>query len=134
MRALFVVSVAVPLAAVTGCKKDEASSAAAKAPAVVTAPATAGTVGSDGVRRIPVEANAKGFTPDRIAGKAGEKLDLVFTRTDDTECISQVKADGKTYDLPKDKPVEVALVTPASGELGFACGMDMYKGAVVVAP
>lgn len=115
-----------------GCKKDD--SAPAK-PAAATAPVTLGTVGADGVRRIPIEASAKGYVPDHIAGKPGEKLGLVFTRTDDTECIAQVKTpDGKLVDLPKGKAVEVAVTVPATGEVGFACGMDMFHGVVVATP
>ena len=114
----------------SGCKKEEAAEAK-PAPAALTL----GTVGADGVRRIPVEANAKGYAPDHIAGKPGEKLGLVFTRTDDTECISQLKvANGKLVDLPKGKAVEIAVTVPASGEVGFACGMDMYRGVIVATP
>jgi plastocyanin domain-containing protein len=59
----------------------------------------------------------------------------VFTRTADSECISQLKApDGKLVDLPKGKAVDVAVTVPASGELGFACGMDMFHGSIVAAP
>lgn len=35
-------------------------------------------------------------------------------------------------DLPLDKAVSVDLTMPASGSLGFQCGMGMYKGAVLV--
>jgi len=57
---------------------------------------------------------------------------LVFTRTVDSTCISQLKTpEGKLVDLPKGTPVEVAVTVPATGEVGFACGMDMFHGAVV---
>ncbi len=99
------------------------------------APVTAGKVEADGVRRIDVTANQDGYTPDRIAGRPGEKLLLVFKRTFESECISQLKTpDGKLVDLPLDKPVEVAVTVPQSGELGFACGMDMFKGTIVAQP
>jgi plastocyanin domain-containing protein len=99
------------------------------------APVTAGTVAADGVRRIDVEANTKGYNPERIAGKPGEKLMLVFKRTVDAECLAQLKTpDGKVVDLPMNKPVEVAVTVPASGELTFACGMDMFKGTIVAQP
>jgi plastocyanin domain-containing protein len=95
-------------------------------------PVTAGTVGADGVRRVAIEANTKGYQPDRIGGKPGEKLVLVFTRTADSTCIAQLKTpDGKLVDLPKGAPVEVAVTVPQTGELGFACGMDMVHGSVV---
>jgi plastocyanin domain-containing protein len=113
-------------ALVAACKKD------AKVEPAKTAPATAGTVGTDGVRRIAIEANVEGYRPERIGGKPGEKLMLVFTRTADAACIAQLKTpDGKLVDLPKGTPVEVAVTVPQSGEVGFACGMDMVHGAVV---
>ena len=118
----------VSIALFSACKKEEDKP---KAPPL--APAVA--VAKDGVRRIAIVANADGYTPGRIAGKPGEKLVLVFTRTIDAECISQLKTpDGKLVDLPKDKPVEVAVTVPQTGEVGFACGMDMFHGVVVAQP
>ena len=125
MRALLLCLVLV------ACKKEEPSPAAA--PPAPTAPAKPTTV--DGVRRISVEAGKEGYVPDRIAGKPGEKLTLVFTRTFDAGCISQLKTpDGKLVDLPLGKAVEVAVTVPQTGELGFACGMDMFHGVVVAHP
>ena len=116
--------------ALVACSK-KADKPAAPPPA----PVTAGTVGSDGLRHVSVEANKQGYTPDKIAGKPGEKLVLVFKRTVDAECLSQVKTpEGKLVDLPMNKPVEVALTVPETGELTFACGMDMFHGTVVAQP
>jgi len=116
-----------------GCKKgDDANSKPKVAPA---APVTAGTTDKDGVRRIEITANTEGYKPDKIMGKPGEKLMLVFTRTADSSCISQlVTPDKQTVDLPLNKPVEVAVTVPATGQVGFACGMDMFHGSVVAEP
>jgi plastocyanin domain-containing protein len=112
----------------SACKKDDA---AAKPPAPA-ATAKTGTVDKDGVRRIPITASTEGYKPDRIPGKPGEKLVLVFTRTADSTCIAQlVTPDKKTVDLPMNTPVEVAVTVPQTGEVGFACGMDMFHGTVV---
>jgi plastocyanin domain-containing protein len=113
------------LGGLAGCHKDK------KAGHEPT-PLTTGTVDAYGVRRIAIEANTKGYVPDRIGGKPGEKLDLVFTRTADSTCIAQLKTpDGKLVDLPMNKPVEIAVTVPPNGEVGFACGMDMFHGAVI---
>src|SRR3954471_18897406 len=118
--------------ALTACSK-KADDKKAAAPAA--APVTAGQVAADGIRHIPITANNEGYTPAKIAGKPGEKLVLVFTRTTDAECISQLKApDGKMVDLPMNKPTEVAVTVPQTGEVGFACGMDMFHGVVVAQP
>ena len=123
------VSLVLCLVAFTACKKDAGKPADKPA-----ATATTGTV-EGGVRKIAVTANAEGYSPDKIPGKPGEKLVLVFTRTVDASCLSQLKApDGKLVDLPLNKPVEVAVTVPQSGEVGFACGMDMFHGVVVAQP
>jgi plastocyanin domain-containing protein len=124
----FALGLVAGLGGLGGCSKDGKAKPEISEPT----PVTAGAVGSDGVRRIAIEANTKGYVPDRIGGKPGEKLTLVFTRTVDSTCIAQLKTpDGKLIDLPKGTPVEVAVTVPPSGEVGFACGMDMFHGAVI---
>jgi hypothetical protein len=114
--------------AAAGCKKESA-------PKAKEAPVTAGAVQADGARRIDVEAGMEGYRPERIVGKPGEKLLLVFKRTAEGECLAQLKSpDGKVHELPLGTPVEVPITVPASGELAFACGMDMYKGVIVAQP
>jgi plastocyanin domain-containing protein len=34
--------------------------------------------------------------------------------------------------LPLNAPVDVKVTAPPSGELAFACPMNMYRGAIVV--
>ena len=120
--------------ALMACSKKaptEDNKPAAPAPA----PVTAGTVAPDGIRHVPVAVSKDGYAPDKIAGKPGEKLVLVFTRTFDAECLSQVKMpDGKLVALPLNKPVEVAITVPQTGQVGFACGMGMFHGANVAQP
>ena len=110
-----------------GCssKKDSAP-----APGSASSAAVAAKPGEP--RKVAIEAGANGFAPDTIEGKPGEKLVLVFTRTVDGECMSQVKFAGeKPVDLPKDQAVEVPVTVPTSGKLQFACAMDMNTGVIV---
>ena len=110
---------------VAGCSKKS------EPPKAKEAPVTAGTV-TNGVRKIDIEASKDGYSPERIVGKPGEKLVLVFKRTIEADCLAQVKvADGAPVDLPMNTPVEVPVTVPQSGELAFACGMGMFKGTVV---
>ena len=103
-------------------------------PKAKEAPVTAGTV-ADGVRRIDVEAGKSGYVPERIVGKPGEKLVLVFKRTVEGECLAELKTpDGKLVQLPMNQTVEIPVTVPTSGELAFACGMDMFKGVIVAQP
>lgn len=127
MRAWLLIAIAA--LGCTKASKDEAPAATTKQPA----PVTAGTVGADGVRAVAIEATRDGYAPDRIAGKPGEKLKLVFTRRESGgECMAQLKTpEGKIVDLPLDKPFEVAVTVPADGEVKFACGMEMFFGVIV---
>lgn len=122
LRALLCVSL------LFGCKKaDEAKPA--PGPAVAAKP-------NEGPRKVPVEVNKEGYKPDKIAGKPGEKLTLVFTRTEESDCIAQVKVPkgGPAVDLPMNKAVEIAVTVPQTGEVLFTCGMDMFTGSVVADP
>ena len=97
-----------------------------------TATVTTGTVGPDGVRKVPIDVVQDGYSPDRIPGKPGEQLNLVFTRKVDGHCYEELKTpDGKLIALPKNKPIEVPVTVPKDGEVRFACGMDMLSGVVV---
>lgn len=114
---------------VAGCTKDTADAKGSSAKK--EAPVTAGTV-KDGVRRVEITANQEGYVPGRIVGKPGEKLVLAFKRTIEGECLAQLKTpDGKVIELPMNKVVDVPVTVPATGELAFACGMDMFKGTIV---
>jgi plastocyanin domain-containing protein len=124
-----VLVIALVFAAAIGCKKDDKPAKAKEAPA------SAGSVQADGVRRIEIEAGKEGYVPSKILGKPGEKLILVFTRTIEGECLAELKTPGGvTVELPMNKPVEIAVSVPADGEVAFACGMDMFKGVVVAEP
>src|SRR5207245_1686832 len=115
-------------ALLVGCSKADKSEPKPSPPASTTAtqPAT------DGPRKVPIEVKGEGYVPERIAGKPGEKLILVFTRTDDHECTSQVRTpDGKLYNLPMNQAFEVPVTVPQQGEVKFACGMDMISGVIV---
>ncbi|HUJ60076.1 MAG TPA: cupredoxin domain-containing protein [Kofleriaceae bacterium] len=127
VRALLVLLVVVAV----GCKKDAVKDTATSPPVVNTA---AVPVAKDGVRHIAITADINGYTPSRIVAKPGEKLVLVFTRTLDKDCVEKVKIAGQVIELPFQKPVEVPVTAPQSGELGFQCGMDMFFGSVVAEP
>jgi len=130
MRGPLLVVIAVALGLVACSKEGSKETKETKQPPAATT--TTGTVGSDGVRKIAIEAGTDGYVPDKIPGKPGEKLMLVFTRTVDGECLAELKTpDGKLVVLPKNSPVEVAVTVPQDGEVRFACGMDMFTGTIV---
>ncbi|HWU89119.1 MAG TPA: cupredoxin domain-containing protein [Kofleriaceae bacterium] len=125
-----------------GCKKQDETAASKPVPApAAAATATSGAAGAatatataapDGVRKVPIDVVEQGYSPDRIPGKPGEKLTLVFTRKVDGHCYEELKTpDGKRIALPKGQPVEVAVTVPQQGEVKFTCGMDMLEGFIV---
>jgi plastocyanin domain-containing protein len=129
---LLALVVALGAVGVTACKKDAP-------PAVATPAATArgsdvaATATPTGPRKVAVEANIKGYTPGRITAAPGEQLVLVVTRTLEGACLEQISvAGGAPITLPLHTAVEIPVTAPASGELAFACGMDMFRGAILV--
>ena len=83
---------------------------------------------------IEVQVTAKGFEPDRIEVAPGKPVTLRFTRKVAETCADAVDVQGDPvrHMLPLDAPVDVKVTPPPSGQLAFACPMNMYRGAVVV--
>ncbi len=86
--------------------------------------------------RIEVLVDGKGYHPAEIQAPANAAITLAFKRVDEQNCGEElvIASLAMKKDLPVGQVVEVAITTPASGEVGFACGMDMYRGKVVVRP
>ena len=75
------------------------------------------------------------YKPDRITGKPGEPLTLIFHWSNEAgECGHELLLpDNRKVVLNDGKPTEVAITMPADKkELGFTCGMNMLKGTLIV--
>jgi plastocyanin domain-containing protein len=83
---------------------------------------------------IKVTVSHSGFTPGRIEIPAGKPARLAFTRVDAQNCGSEVVFPALKLRklLPVGETVIVELPAQAAGQLSFACGMGMYKGAIVI--
>lgn len=114
-------AVALVLSLSLGCKRE--APPPARPPASVTVATGA---------RVPITVG-EGYSPETVRAPAGAALTLVFTRNTDESCGQQLVFPTLNLrrDLPLNQPVEVAVNVPASGELRFTCGMNMYRGAVV---
>lgn len=112
--------------------------AGAGSPPTTTSPdAAAGTAAAgDGMQVARVQVTASGFEPARVELQAGKPARLVFTRVTDDTCAKEVQVPdfGVRKDLPLNQEVAVEFTPGKAGEHVFACGMDMVKGAIVVAP
>ena len=87
---------------------------------------------ASGITEIVV--TEKGFEPERVQVKSGEQVTLRFTRKAEKTCADAVDVQGDPvrHTLPLNAPVDVKVTAPKSGELAFACPMNMYRGAIVV--
>ena len=84
---------------------------------------------------IPITVDSDGFKPSAVKFKKGAPATLIFTRTTDETCATEVvfpQLDIKK-DLPKGTPVSITIPTDKEQTLTFQCGMGMYKSSVVVA-
>ena len=83
---------------------------------------------------IRVNVTTSGFEPARIEVAKDAPVQLWFTRTGEPNCGRQVvfPALHLTRDLPLGGTVLVELPPQSSGELRFSCGMNMYRGMIVV--
>jgi plastocyanin domain-containing protein len=83
---------------------------------------------------VAITVDADGFKPSAVTFKKGSPGTLVFTRTVDDTCATEVvfpQLDIKK-DLPKNTPVTIDVPTDKEQKLTFQCGMGMYKSSVVV--
>ena len=108
---------------VAGCEAGNTPKAAENHPAPTPTPVTA---------TPRVEVGAHGFQPERVSLNGSREI--VFRRTSDATCATAVvfPALGIERSLPLNTDVLVDLPPSVRGELGFQCGMGMYKAKVVV--
>jgi hypothetical protein len=83
---------------------------------------------------LSVKVSAAGFEPARLTIPAGENTRIAFTRVDAQNCASEVVFPelGIRKSLPRGQTVLIDLPATPKGELHFACGMGMYRGALIV--
>jgi hypothetical protein len=89
----------------------------------------------NGVQTVNVTVGPGGFAPDTVRLEAGVPARLVFTRTVDSECSSQVRIPAfavPATDLPLGEPVVVEFTPAEGGTFEFVCGMDMQRGSIMV--
>jgi len=88
----------------------------------------------EGVQEVTVTVKG-GYSPDRIEVRQGIPVRLVFDRQETGDCTSRVVFSdfGINKSLPAYASTTVELVPERTGEFGFACGMNMVHGTLVVA-
>ena len=84
-------------------------------------------------KRIEIAVIPEGFSPASVDVQAGVPIELVFTRKTDKTCATEVVVPSLKVKkaLPLNEPVTIPI-TPQKDEIAFACGMNMFKGKLVV--
>ena len=74
------------------------------------------------------------FQPSRLALRAGIPARLTFTRTSEKTCATSVVFASLNIrrDLPLSQPVTIEFTPSRTGEIAFACGMNMLRGTLVI--
>ncbi len=86
------------------------------------------------VQAAKIVVTEKGFEPDKVSVPAGATVRLTFVRTTDKTCGTEVVFPSLKIKraLPLNEPVVIEFMPAQTGEVAFACGMNMLKGVVVV--
>ncbi|HKY34905.1 MAG TPA: cupredoxin domain-containing protein [Polyangiaceae bacterium] len=110
----------VSAASLIACKRADDSKAVGSS----EAPSAAGN-------DVRVAVTDKGFEPSTVPIGTGRRL--VFRRTSENTCATAVVFPDLKIEkeLPRNQDVAVDLPASAKGEIGFQCGMGMYKSKVV---
>jgi RND family efflux transporter MFP subunit len=104
------------------------------------APSSAASVPMNVQRGTPagqsakIVVNEKGFEPSQVKLKAGVAARLTFVRTTDKTCATEIVFPSLKIKraLPLNQPVDIDFTPAKNIDASFACGMNMFKGAVVV--
>jgi P-type Cu+ transporter len=88
-----------------------------------------------GVQEVRITVKG-GYSPDLVRVRQGVPLRIVFDRQESGECTSRVVFPDFSLNqsLPAYAQTQVSLLPDRAGEFGFACGMNMVHGKLVVEP
>jgi len=75
-----------------------------------------------------------GYEPSTLSFTAGIPVILNITRKEVSGCGSKIIFPdfNKEVELPLNQTIRVNILPNKTGEFGFSCGMNMYKGKIVV--
>ncbi len=92
-------------------------------------------VSESGVQEIEIRVEGS-YQPNRVVVHAGSPVRLKFNRQETASCSEKlvIPAFGIARDLPAFQTTTVTFTPGEAGEYDFACGMNMYRGKIVVLP
>ena len=102
----------------------------------VSGTSTSSTAGlsSEAAQTAKVVVSERGYEPAKVTLRAGTLARITFVRTTDKTCGTEVVFPSLNIRraLPLNEPVVIEFTPAKSGDVAFACGMNMLHGAVVV--
>ena len=103
------------------------------AAAALAAALTGCSGGRLGGRSIHIEVTEYGFEPAQVVIPKNADVTLVFTRTTQNTCATDLVfgPQREPHDLPLNQDVTIWLPKGQPDTLRFACGMDMVQGMVL---
>jgi membrane fusion protein, heavy metal efflux system len=76
----------------------------------------------------------QGYEPAKVTLRAGTPAHITFVRTTDKTCGTEVVSPSLNIKraLPLNEPVVIEFTPAKSGDIAFACGMNMLQGVIIV--
>jgi thiol-disulfide isomerase/thioredoxin len=86
------------------------------------------------IQKAAIVVNGEGYEPSNIRLRRGVPAELTFIRKVEQTCGTEIVIPeyGVNRPLPLNVPVTVTFTPNRSGRFKFTCGMDMFRGALVV--
>ncbi len=83
---------------------------------------------------VKITVTKNGYEPWRVQARKDVPLTLVFTRTTDETCATEVVLPEYGIDrkLPLNQAVTISFTPARTGELRYACAMKMFQGVIEV--
>jgi RND family efflux transporter MFP subunit len=88
----------------------------------------------EAVQSVRIVVGEDGYAPATVRLRKGIPARLTFVRKVEATCATDIKIPdfGIQRDLPLNEPVVISFTPDKTGEYGFACGMNMLRGRIVV--
>jgi plastocyanin domain-containing protein len=83
---------------------------------------------------VKITVTNRGYEPWKVQAKKGVPLTLVITRTSEQSCATEIVLPeyGINQPLPLNEAVTVTFTPTRTGELKYACAMNMFQGVIEV--
>ena len=83
---------------------------------------------------VEIVVDSSGFNPPVVYARRGKPITIVFTRTEEHTCATEVVIESEKIrkDLPMNAAIPLTFIPSKAGDIPFACAMNMVKGKITV--